>query len=360
MNSLLKTFSKKISGKRKTINNYPETNDLNKVSPQDLDPRTLKPITEIVLQSDKFIVTIDNSLSINWMTNDKYHDYAKDFSVVTSRVQLLSVQINQLFASKANRYKYKKIVAEALGLVLDEKKSDNAIALLKDVEGRIKEYGKERVRIAYIFYAFFTTCLIGLLLWLFVQNKNSSWLFAGNISRYQVSIATLMGGIGAFVSTFIRFKNYEGNIISGLSVHRLDGFLRVLYGCIAGLILALAIYSNTIFGFLNNAAGSQSWVIYFLATIAGASEFLVPNIVRNTGAVRNTVMKSVFKEKKEDDSNKKKVTEKPVMIYEDKRDGDDNKTVYEQNEGINKMNKMQEEIKITGQVVQGKINLQDY
>ncbi len=272
MNPLFKKFWKKISLQRRKISDYAEQPELNNISPNNLDPRTLKPITEVVLQSDKFIVTIDNSLSINWMTNDKYENYAIDFSAVTSKVQLLSIQINQLFASRANRYKYKKITAEALGLVLDEKKSDNALALLKEVEDRIKEYGKERVRIAYIFYAFVTTCLVGILLGIFVKNKNSSWLFAGDINSYQISIATLMGGIGAFVSTFIRFKNYEGNIISGLSAHRLDGFLRVLYGCIAAFILGLAIYSNTILGFLNNATRSQSWVIYFLAAIAGASE----------------------------------------------------------------------------------------
>ncbi len=196
MSSLFEIFFKKIRGKRKTINNDFEI-DLNKIAPQELDPRTLKPIVEVVMQSDQFIVTIDNALSINWMTNDRYTDYATDFSAVTAKVQLLSAQIHQLLAHKGNRYKYKKIVAEALALALHERKSDNALALLTNVENRIKEYGKERVRMAYIFYAFFTTLFIIVLLGVSVQNKNSSWLFAGDINSYQLSVATLLGGIGA-------------------------------------------------------------------------------------------------------------------------------------------------------------------
>lgn len=333
MSSLFEIFFKKIRGKRKTINNDFEI-DLNKIAPQELDPRTLKPIVEVVMQSDQFIVTIDNALSINWMTNDRYTDYATDFSAVTAKVQLLSAQIHQLLAHKGNRYKYKKIVAEALALALHERKSDNALALLTNVENRIKEYGKEGVRMAYIFYAFFTTLFIIVLLGVSIQNKNSSWLFAGDINSYQLSVATLLGGIGAFVSAFVRFKNYEGNIIAGLSMHRLDGLLRVLYGCIAALILSLAIYSNIILGFLNNTtSGNQSWVIYFLAIIAGATEFLIPNFIKNTENAGGAKTKPLLEEKDDDDNSKNKITEKTVMIYKNRENGNE-ELVNIQAEGV--------------------------
>src|SRR6266496_3146866 len=342
MSSLFEIFFKKIRGKRKTINNDFEI-DLNKIAPQELDPRTLKPIVEVVMQSDQFIVTIDNALSINWMTNDRYTDYATDFSAVTAKVQLLSAQIHQLLAHKGNRYKYKKIVAEALALALHERKSDNALALLTNVENRIKEYGKEGVRMAYIFYAFFTTLFIIVLLGVSIQNKNSSWLFAGDINSYQLSVATLLGGIGAFVSAFVRFKNYEGNIIAGLSMHRLDGLLRVLYGCIAALILSLAIYSNIILGFLNNTtSGNQSWVIYFLAIIAGATEFLIPNFIKNTENAGGAKTKPLLEEKDDDDNSKNKITEKTAMIYENENDesgeNDENDIIkHKQNEELVKI-----------------------
>ncbi|HEY6975671.1 MAG TPA: hypothetical protein VH396_05255, partial [Chitinophagaceae bacterium] len=212
MESLFKILSKKLSSRYKKISDSATHPNINNISLNNLDPRTLKPIVEVVLQSDEFIVTIDNSLSVNWTANGGYKGYAKDFSTVTSKVQLLSAQIDQLFANKSNRYRYKKMIAEALALALDEKESDNALGLLKEVENRIADHGRERVRVAYIFYASLTTCLIAVLIGLFVHYKSRGWLFAGNINLYEICIATLMGGIGAFVSTFFRFRNYEGNI----------------------------------------------------------------------------------------------------------------------------------------------------
>jgi len=330
MESLFKTLSKKLSARYNT-----EQPDTNNISLNNLDPRTLKPIIEVVSQSDEFIVTIDNSLSVNWMANEGYKGYAKDFSAVTLKVQLLSAQIDQLFANKANRYKYKKIIAEALALALDEKESYKALTLLKEVESRIHEHGKERVRVAYIFYASLTTCLITILIGIFVHYKNRGWLFGGNIGLYQICIATLMGGIGAFISTFFRFRNYEGNITSGLSAHRLDGFLRILYGCIAALILGLAIYSNTILGFLNTAA--NQWVIYFLTAIAGISEFLVPNIIRST-VTENYETTSMFKEKEvRGDISKNIPREEKIMNYENLDDEESNEILHQQNEAHNKI-----------------------
>jgi hypothetical protein len=360
---LFKTLTKKLFAKRKKIRDT-EQPDINNPSLNNFDGRTLKPIVEVVLQTDEFIVTIDNSLSVNWMTNGGYKGYAKDFSAVTSKVQLLSGQIDQLFANKANRYKYKRIIAEALAIALDEKGSANALAILKEVKSRLKDYGKDRVRIAYIFYASLTTCLIAILIATFVHYRNRDWLFAGNIRLYQICITTLMGGIGAFVSTFIRFKNYQGNIIAGLSAHRLDGFLKILYGCIAALILGLAVYSNTIFGFLNTSA--SQWVIYFLATIAGASEFLVPNLVRSIKTKRGNENPSIFKEKEvKEDIDNHSLTEKRIVNNSNIDNNEDIETLHQQNKETDKMqeeedfdkNRSIEEMVIVDEI---KVNEQDH
>ena len=353
MSNLFTTLTRKLFPAEREVYNSRQM-EFDKILPRYPDPSTLNTIIEIVLQSDKFIVTIDDALSINWMTNNKYTEYARDFSSVTSKVQLLSMQVNSLFTGRANKYKYKRIIAEALALVLDEKKSANALALLKEVEYRITEQGKERTRMAYIYYAFFTTLLIGVLLGITVQYKNMNWLFGGDVSRYQISIATFLGGIGAFLSAFIRFRNYEGSTNSGLSMHRLDGFLRVLYGCIAGLIFTLAIYSNTILGFLNTAAANQPWVIYFFATMAGASEFLVP------GLIKATTPQTLFKKTGEPEI-RERTNEKSVLMYKNKTNGEESRNVNseKQAEEINGYGYEEATDKNSGYFVQGKINLQD-
>src|SRR4051794_29427349 len=64
--------------------------------------------------------------------------------------------------------------------------------------------------------------------------------------------------------------------MAGLPIHRLDGFLRVFYGLIAGILVSLAIKGNVLAGF---ADSQQPWILYFFAMVAGASEILIPNLI---------------------------------------------------------------------------------
>lgn len=350
MSNLFATFARKIFPAEKKVYSTRQT-ELDKIAPGFPDPCTQNTIKEVVMQAEGFIVTIDDELSINWMANNLYTDYAKDFSSVTSKVQLLSMQINRLFTNRGDRYRYKRIVAESLGLVLSEKKSGNALALLKEAEYRITAQGKERARMAYVYGSFFTALFIGVLLCITVQYKNTNWLFGGDVNRYQIAIATLLGGIGSFVSTFVRFKNYEASTNSGLSIHRLDGFLRVLYGCIAALIFTLAIYSNTILGFLNSAAIAQPWVVYFFAAMAGATEFLVPNLINKN------MMEPLFRKTFDEETNSA-VTEKTITFYKNgKESGEETRNGEKQREPLRKIEEEPE--KNGGYFVQGKINLRD-
>lgn len=306
---MLTRLANKVFSSEREVYHNPGQIELDKLSPGYPHPSTLTTIKEIVMQSEAFIVTIGDGLSINRTANDKYTDYARDFSAVTSKVQLLSMQVNQLFIKKEYRYMYKRIIAEATALVLYEKKSGNALALLKNAEERILEHGKERARMAYLYCAFIAALFAGLLLSATLELKKINWSFVADISRYHITLATLLGGIGAFVSAFIRrFRNYEGSTSAGLAIHRLDGLLRIVYGCVAGLILTLAIYSNTFLGFLNTASVNQPWVIYFFAAMAGASEFLVPNLIKAT------VTKPLFN-KTAEEGNRERVTEKTILLY---------------------------------------------
>ncbi len=347
MSTMLTRLANKVFSSEREVYNTTGQMELDKLSPGYPNPSTLTTIKEIVMRSEAFIVTIDDELSINWTANDKYTDYAKDFSAVTSKVQLLSMQVNQLFARKEDRHMYKRIIAEAMALVLYEKKSGNALALLKDAEERILEHGKERTRMAYLYYTFIAALFAGLLLCATLELRNINWFFVGDINRYQITIATLLGGIGAFVSAFIRFRNYEGSTSAGLAIHRLDGLLRIVYGCIAGLILTLAIYSNTFLGFLNTASVNQPWVIYFFAAMAGASEFLVPNLIKPT------VTKSLFSNTAEED-NRERVTEKTILLY---KNGDNSRNGEKQKEETRQTEETLD--KSSGYFTQGKMNLRD-
>ena len=88
-----------------------------------------------------------------------------------------------------------------------------------------------------------------------------------------------MGGIGAFVSTMINAKKYNADITTNKKIHAIDGSLRILYGVIAGVLVAMGIKANIILGFANGI--NKSIYLYtFLGAIAGASEVFLPNIIK--------------------------------------------------------------------------------
>ena len=103
MSTMLTRLANKVFSSEREVYHKAGQIELDKLSPGYPHPSTLTTIKEIVMQSEAFIVTIDDELSINWTANDKYTDYARDFSAVTSKVQLLSMQVNQLFIKKEYR-----------------------------------------------------------------------------------------------------------------------------------------------------------------------------------------------------------------------------------------------------------------
>jgi hypothetical protein len=59
----------------------------------------------------------------------------------------------------------------------------------------------------------------------------------------------------------------------------IDGVLRVFYGCISGLIVAIGIKAHVIFDFFDKVP-SHFYLILFLGIISGASEVIIPHLVK--------------------------------------------------------------------------------
>lgn len=247
----------------------------------DIDEVTGEPILYIVYSSTDFIVTIDEELSLNWLTTDDYTVYAPDFGEVVGSCDLSDALIDRIFDDDFNRFAYKKLLGSVIGRILDDKDSTGARKLLAIIDDRISEHGKERVRMIYMYSAIGTVLVVGFLLAIVV-------LFGGYLqakfldpTRYQIILSILLGGVGAFITTFARFNNYKGSLIAGVPIHRLDGFLRIFYGLVAGLIIYLAMKANVLIGFASDTKYIP-WLYYFIAMVAGASEVLIPNLIKQT------------------------------------------------------------------------------
>jgi hypothetical protein len=244
-------------------------------NPGNIDPTTGKEIIYIAYQTSKFIVTIDTDINLNWYADEGF-TYAPDFGEVASQVSLTEALVDRIFVGKKNKIAYKKILGDVLARVLDEGDSKTAKAIMQEVIKRVTEHSRERVRIAYMSYAVFSVVGVGVGVILALIFKTYLHQAISQTDIFRIIICTLLGGVGAFITTFSRFQNYQGSIMAGLPIHRLDGFLRVFYGLIAGILVSLAIKGNILAGF---ADGQQPWILYFFAMVAGASEILIPNLI---------------------------------------------------------------------------------
>ena len=224
------------------------------------------------------MVSIDNGINLNWYTEENCH-FAEDFGEIDSEIALLESLVDRIFINdKTNRLAYKKLLGNILARALDDEKTDTSRKILKECESRIVEHSKERVRTAYISYSVASVVLVGIaIIFLMLNRLEIGSFFNKQLLIYQLFLCTLFGGLGAFITTFARFVNYQGNIMSGLPIHRLDGFLRILYGLVAGVFVTLAIKGNVIASFADK---SDIWIRYFFSMVASASEILVPNLVK--------------------------------------------------------------------------------
>ena len=250
----------------------------------DIDPTTGKKIKYLAYQTSQFYVSIDSAYNLNWSASENMA-YPEEFGEVASHVSLTEALVDRIFEGPKNRMAYKKILAEVLSRLL-EGNSKSAMLILEEAKLRVVGHSEQRVRMAYINYAFSSVIAVGLLVLLLVLNKQRVLVLVGDKEIFRIMVCTLLGGIGAFITTFSRFNNYQGKIISGLSIHRLDGFLRVFYGLIAGIIISLAIKGRVLAGF---ADSGSPWLLYFFAMIAGASEALIPNLIRQAERQTNLI-----------------------------------------------------------------------
>jgi hypothetical protein len=252
---------------------------LNEITAGDTDDTTGEPIIYVVYSTADFIVTIDRKLSLNWMTADGFDGFPPDFGEVLSNVELADELVDSIFKDDRTRLAFKKMLGSVIARLLDDHDSKYACKKLVIVEQRIKALGNERIRMHYIFSSLLTVGAI-VLAFLVIRiarlDQKMPW------ENLLIVWSVMLGGIGAFITTFARFQSYSGNLEAGLSIHWLDGFLRVFYGLVAGLVVFYAVKANVLVGFGNDSKASQPWLFYFLAIVAGASEVLVPNLIRQT------------------------------------------------------------------------------
>ena len=210
--------------------------DFSTLKPGDSSPTGNNKIKTVVVQTDMYIVCINDDNVIDWATNEDYGDWDKDGGKVLNKVSLLENLTVRIFDNELDIHRFKCMIAEGLARIIDDRDAKTAFDILSHVEKKIITIGKEKLRISYLKSSFTSTILVILLLvmiWI-MRNYIQSYL---NLTVFYGILCSLGGAIGAFVSTFLRAKSYDANIEIEVKIHLFDGALRIFYGIIAGLIV---------------------------------------------------------------------------------------------------------------------------
>jgi hypothetical protein len=242
----------------------------------DTGPLNNKKIDTIILQTDSFIVYLDQDLDVMWTVNDDYEGYPEDFGTITNEVAHMETLIERHLKNK-ELYEFKVLAAEGMARVLDDKSCENASTVLKKAYDELIYLVKEKLRISYLKGSLSFTALVLVMLVLCLVFK----LQIKQVSNdsYLLVVSCLCGGLGAFISSFITSRSYNANPAIGANIHFLDGVFRIVYGIVAAFFLYLGIKANAVLGFVDTESTSN-YIFYFFCALAGASEVLIPNIIK--------------------------------------------------------------------------------
>ncbi len=250
--------------------------DYSGIKAGETDPLLGKTIKDIILAENSYIVYIDTDDVIQWSTSG-HSTFGENFGGIQNKISYWESICNKLF-SKQDSYEYKCLLAEGYARMLDGGNSELANQILNQTSSRIEKHGKEILRQDYILSSLCFTTILLISLLIISSNKNAiTQIWDSN--TIEIYITGIFGSIGAFVSTMIRSQNYNSDITLGRQIHQIDGMLRIIYGFIAGILIALGIKANLIFGFINNT-NTTVFTLLFLGAISGASEIILPNIIK--------------------------------------------------------------------------------
>lgn len=258
-----------------TLKKYMSMSKLTDLKIGDMGPNGKK-IKDMILFADTYIIYIDENDVIQWGT-DRYGSFPERFGEIQNKVSDWESRANRIFG-KEEAFDIKCLLAEAYARILDDKDVSLARDVIDLASERIRTQGGAILKQYYSVAAVITTA--GVLLSIALTKIfKQAFINSFGPEDYGVWMAMLFGGIGAFLFTIVRLKKYQPNILVGKRIHFLDGCLRIVYGVIAGLIIAVAIRSNLVLGFLNKA-DNTIYVTTFVGVCAGFSEAFVPDLIR--------------------------------------------------------------------------------
>lgn len=245
----------------------------------------------LVLETDEFIVYIDDDIDVDWETKPKYDedsvtnpDYKpKRFHEVMNHVAVVECIANN-HLDISTRINFKRMIGEAVSRNL-ACYYDTAEKMLNMAENYISARNSEVSR-----YWYLSSCLI--VTSMFVIMGCTLWWFRDHLVFYTGSfllmllLTSVAGGLGSLLSVILRMGTSNLDAAAGRCLHSLEGASKIFCGAISAVLVGLAMNAEIILPIFSKI-GKTNAAMIFAGLIAGASERWAPSIISAVGGEKD-------------------------------------------------------------------------
>ncbi len=249
----------------------------------EIDPVLRKRVKNLILYGSGFVVYLDEDDMVQWRTDRTYPGFCPDAGLILNRVAMLQAErVDELEPSV--REAFRSLLGEAVARMLDERDTKYAKDALDKAEKYLGDRNAELARRWQIVPAFWITAACAVLA-LSVRLAQEPLIRRTSVTMVQLTMASLVGAIGAFLSMFFRINRGDGDARSGQKLARLEGLLRVIVGMLSALLAGWALSSGMILSTLATPKGLPLLAMLLVCTLAGASERFVAGLVTKLDGV---------------------------------------------------------------------------
>lgn len=241
----------------------------------DIDPVLNKKIVYLVLKTEDCIVYLDEALEVEWsVQNAKLDEHQGD---VLNKVAELESR-SRFIADKELLSSIRRQVAEGLARYLDGLSLPHANQIFALAEKEIEARNRETSWRWYFSAAWKVMISCVMLVLVFWLCRDVVVRMFG-VKGFHVILGSCCGSIGAIISIISRGNKLDLDANAGKLIHETEGLARIATGIAGAAVTALAIkggimLSGTKFG------GSKLAVLLAFCIAAGASERMVPNLIK--------------------------------------------------------------------------------
>jgi hypothetical protein len=244
-------------------------------TPQDVkagevDQRLRRPVLEVALQTDEFVVYLDEELTTQWWLVHELPEYA---GPVLNRVaELEAIPID--FLPRSVQRSFRALVAEGVARMFDEKGVSSAEAIHALAESYIRARLTEQARSWYLNAALLGFVIFGGIMGCIeVVYRSGAGVMADSARRFLLCLG--MGAVGASFSLVTRIGSFPADPAAGRALHMREALARILVGVVGAFVGFLAMGTKQFF----QSLGAELPGLLLVSFVAGTSERFVPNLV---------------------------------------------------------------------------------